>query len=82
VLALPGMRRLLVHARPLLLMELHGEKAAQVAWDVLTTARYNLCRMKREYPRIEATEDLGWKAYVVGVPVEGTVKNNARGKGR
>jgi FkbM family methyltransferase len=82
VLALPGMRRLLVEARPLLLMELHGEKAAQVAWDVLTTARYNLCRMKREYPRIEATEDLGWKAYVVGVPVEGTVKNNARGKGR
>jgi len=82
VLALPGMRRLLVEVRPLLLMELHGEGAAQVAWEVLTSSRYNLCRMKRGYPRIEALEDLGWKAYVVGVPVEGEVKSSARRKGR
>jgi FkbM family methyltransferase len=82
VLALPGMRRLLAEVRPLLLIELHGEGAAQVTWELLTTARYNICRMKRGYPRIEALEDLGWKAYVVGVPVEGEVKSSARRKGR
>ena len=35
VLALPGMQRVLEQARPLLLLELHGPEAAQVAWETL-----------------------------------------------
>lgn len=68
VLALPGMRRLLAEVRPVLLIELHGEKAARVAWKVLTATGYSLHRMRRGYPRVEAVEDLYWKAYVVGIP--------------
>ena len=33
VLALPGMRRVLAEARPLMLMELHGPESSRVAWE-------------------------------------------------
>jgi len=65
VLALPGMRRLLAEARPLLLLELHGPEAARVTWETLTAAGYEICKMKRGYPRIPSLEALGWKAYVI-----------------
>ena len=68
VLALPGMRRLLVEARPLLLVELHGEQAARSAWEILSQAGYRICRMQTGYPRVPSLEALDWKAYLVAFP--------------
>jgi len=65
VLALPGMRRLLSEAHPLLLLELHGPEAAQVAWTELTNRGYSLCRMAPGYPPIPSLEALDWKAYLI-----------------
>jgi FkbM family methyltransferase len=68
VMALPGMRRLLVEARPLMLMELHGPESARAAWDALTAARYQICEMKPGYPRVPSLDALDWKAYLVALP--------------
>ena len=73
VLALPGMRRILREAHPILFLELHGPESEKVAWEILGQAGYTLHAMHivptslREsgYPRIEAPEQLSWKAYVV-----------------
>jgi FkbM family methyltransferase len=64
VLALPGMRRLLREARPLIFLELHGPEAARAAWDELTAASYHLFRMDNG-AHIPSFETLDWKAYVV-----------------
>jgi len=68
VLALPGMRRLLVEARPLMLMELHGPESAGAAWDALTAAGYQICWMKPGYPLVPSLEALDWKAYLIAEP--------------
>ena len=68
VLALPGMRRLLAGAPPLIFLELHGPEAARVAWELLIAAGYQLCRMAPGYPVGIAQEQLEWKAYLVGLP--------------
>lgn len=68
VLALQGMPHLLAEARPLILLELHGPKAARVAWETLTTAGYQICRMQHDYPRVSSLDDLDWKAYLVALP--------------
>jgi FkbM family methyltransferase len=65
VLALPGMRRVLQEAHPLLLMEIHGPEAAQVTWDILTDLGYGLFAMTPGLPPIHSPEELGWKAYLV-----------------
>jgi FkbM family methyltransferase len=68
VLALPGMTHTLEQSRPLLLLELHGPEAAQIAWETLTLRGYRLCRMAPGYPTLVAREALNWKAYVVAFP--------------
>ena len=68
VLALPGMQRLLMEAKPLLLLEMHGPEAARVSWEALLSAGYQICRMQPGYPTIPRLEDLDWKAYLVGTP--------------
>jgi len=70
VLALPGMRRLLVEQKPLLLLELHGPEAARAAWDCLVAAGYHIHEMSPGSPRVSSLEDLNWKAYVIGWPAE------------
>ena len=65
VLALPGMRRLLREAHPLMLIELHGAEAARVTWEELSQAGYRICRMEGGYPTVDSVEGLGWKAYIV-----------------
>jgi hypothetical protein len=65
VLALPGMRRLLREAHPLILLELHGPEAARLAWDELSDAGYRICRMEAGYPELHSVDELGWKAYVI-----------------
>ena len=68
VLAFEGMTRLLVEARPLIFLELHGPEAAKAAWDKLTDAGYQICRMKPDVPIVTSWEELDWKAYLVAVP--------------
>jgi FkbM family methyltransferase len=68
VLALPGMKRVLAEARPLMLMELHGPESARAAWEALTAAGYSLCEMKPGYPRVPSLGALNWKAYLVALP--------------
>jgi FkbM family methyltransferase len=65
VLALPGMKRILVERHPLMLLELHGPESEKVAWETLTAADYTLCAMADGYPEIETPNKLGWKAYVI-----------------
>lgn len=68
VLALPGMRRLLLEAQPLLLLELHGPESSQAAWENLKPARYRLCQMAPGYPEVHTLDELDWKAYIVAMP--------------
>jgi hypothetical protein len=68
VLALPGMRRLLDEARPILMLELHGPEAAQSAWEALSSRGYRLCRMAPGYPNVAGFEALDWKAYLLAFP--------------
>jgi len=65
VLALPGMKRILSEAHPLMLLELHGPESEKMAWETLTAAGYTLHAMQDGYPIIESPEKLGWKAYVI-----------------
>jgi FkbM family methyltransferase len=74
VLALPGMRRVLTEARPLMLMELHGPESCRAAWETLTAAGYEICWMRPGYPVISSLEELGWKAYIVAKPLPATGK--------
>jgi FkbM family methyltransferase len=67
VLALPGMQRLLREVKPLVLLELHGPEAARVAWEALTRAGYQVCRMQPGYPVVKSFDALDWKAYCVAV---------------
>jgi FkbM family methyltransferase len=68
VLALPGMRRVLAEARPVMLMELHGPESARSAWDLLTSAGYTIREMKPGYSRVTSLDALDWKAYLVALP--------------
>jgi FkbM family methyltransferase len=68
VLAFPGMRRVLRQARPLMFVELHGEEAAQTAWDELTGAGYHIASMTNGYPEVSSLLELDWKAYIVAFP--------------
>jgi FkbM family methyltransferase len=64
VMALPGMQRLLTEARPVVLIELHGTEAAQIAWTILEHAGYQICRMAPGFPPAGGPEALGRKAYL------------------
>ena len=68
VLALPGMRRVLAEARPLMLMELHGPESSQAAWEALTAAGYEICWMRPDFPVVPSLAAMGWKAYIIGRP--------------
>ena len=65
VMALPGMAEVLSKARPLLLLELHGPQAAEVAWNSLRAEGYRLYRLAGGYPEIDQLETLDWKAYLL-----------------
>ena len=68
VLALRGMRRVLQEARPLILIELHGHEAAEIAWEILSNAGYKLSHMRKGYPGIADIKNLGKKSYVLARP--------------
>lgn len=68
VLALRGMGRVLASSHPVLLLELHGQAAAEAAWESLAKARYTLHSMGRGYPRVDRLESLDWKSYLLALP--------------
>lgn len=67
-LAIRGMKRLLREARPILLLELHGLKAAQDVWGSLKAAEYEIHWMRRGYPKVRSVSELPRKSYVVAKP--------------
>jgi len=66
--ALAGMPRLLAEKKPILLIELHGEKAAHQVWDHLRQNDYSVHQMRRGYPKVTQISTLDWKAYIIAVP--------------
>ena len=65
ILAIKGMQRLLKEKHPLLFIELHGEKAAEVIWLALSLAGYEILKMEKGYERIQSLNQLEWKAYII-----------------
>ncbi len=65
VLALPGMRRVLRDHKPLMFIELHGQQAAKIAWEELTSIGYVIQHMRKGYPRVRSWEALAWKSYII-----------------
>ncbi len=68
VLALPGMRHVLERARPTVFLELHGEEAAQAAWQALAGTGYRIASLDSGYPYISSLQELDWKAYIIAFP--------------
>lgn len=66
VLAIPGMKNVLIHDRPTVVLELHGPEAAEVAWRTLKAAGYYICYLKPNFPQVHTFEDLDWMGHVVG----------------
>jgi FkbM family methyltransferase len=66
--ALAGMPRLLAEKKPILLIELHGEKAARQVWNYLQQHHFSVHQMKRGYPKVTHISALDWKAYIIAVP--------------
>jgi FkbM family methyltransferase len=67
-MALRGMEKILGKIRPIFMIELHGQKAAQQVWESLTCAGYRIHRMQGSMPEVTALEDLDWKAYIIAIP--------------
>ena len=66
--ALAGMPRLLTEKKPILMIELHGEKAARQVWNHLRQHHFSVHQMKRGYPKVTHISTLDWKAYIIAVP--------------
>ena len=67
-MALAGMPRLLKEARPIFLIELHGQEAARQVWDCLKANHYTLRYMRTGSAPIQSLDELDWKAYVIAAP--------------
>lgn len=68
VLALPGMQELLKNHHPIVMIEIHGREASQVAWDMLRMEKYKICRIQSSFPEVKDFQDLNWKSYIVAFP--------------
>lgn len=68
VLAVPGMQKLIHNHRPIVMIELHGSKAAKICWEILNQEKYQICRMALTFPKINEFQDLDWKSYIVAFP--------------
>lgn len=64
-LALQGMMRVIQEAKPLLMIELHGEEAARACWQILTNTGYSIHKLTRGYPQVFDLSNLSWKSYIL-----------------
>jgi FkbM family methyltransferase len=71
VKAFMGMSHILQSARPLIYLELHGPTSAQVAWQSLHAADYEIFQLTPDSPRVDHVKSLDWKSYLLAKPVEG-----------
>jgi hypothetical protein len=67
-MALRGMEKILGKIRPIFMIELHGQKAAQQVWESLTGAGYHIHRMQGGMQEVTSLDALDWKAYIVAIP--------------
>jgi FkbM family methyltransferase len=67
-MVLAGARKLLAEYKPTLLVEIHGPQAAADVWEQTAHHGYTLRELVSGLPEVKSPADLGWKAYVVGVP--------------
>lgn len=74
-MALRGMGRILKEARPVLMIELHGQEAARQVWEILVGADYTIHTMSRGMTRVNSLGELDWKAYIVAKPCQEPDKN-------
>ncbi len=68
VLALAGMKQLLLEIQPFVFLELHGKESAQVAWQIFRAANYTMTQMGKGYPPVMSLDQLDWKSYLVAFP--------------
>lgn len=67
-LALQGMIRLLQETKPLFIIELHGQKAAETCWEILTKAAYNIRNLAKGNQQVSDGSKLDWKSYILAKP--------------
>jgi len=63
--ALQGMKRILREARPVLLIETHGQAEARGVWDLLTAAGYSLRDLDHNSRVVAAAEDVPAKGHLL-----------------
>jgi len=68
ILALPGMQTLLSRKRPILLLELHGETATEICWNILSKENYEIHSIHPPYKVISQLGSLDWKSYLLAFP--------------
>jgi FkbM family methyltransferase len=68
ILALPGMQTLLSRKRPIILLELHGETATEICWNILSEKNYEICSIHPPYNVIYQLGSLDWKSYLLAFP--------------
>jgi len=68
VLAIEGMRAVLTAYHPLMMIELHGEEAADAVYPVLAAAGYDMRLMKEGYPHVRSRAEIDWKTYLLALP--------------
>lgn len=67
-LALRGMSKLIPEVKPLFIIELHGQEAAELCWRALTKAGYTINKLKNGFPTVFDLAELDWKSYVLARP--------------
>lgn len=67
-MALRGMEKILKEIRPIFMIELHGQEAAQQVWEILTGTGYRIHQMRSGIPEVTSLDALDWKAYIVAIP--------------
>jgi FkbM family methyltransferase len=68
IFAIPGMMRVIHKYQPTLIVELHGPKCAEVAWEFLASEQYTIHQLEKGFPQVSNFKELDWKSYLVGFP--------------
>jgi len=63
--ALRGAERILSTKKPTLLIELHGQVAAEQVWHIFHDHGYQIHAINKNFSRITNLDQLDWKAYIV-----------------
>jgi len=67
-LALQGMQKIFNNIRPILLIEIHGNIAGQIAWKLMQKNNYQVLRMGDTHIKITSLERIRPKDYLIALP--------------